>query len=42
MATVKQQRQDHVLKRKQLNETIATLDRKIAEESKLKDQSEQA
>ena len=42
LAQLKKQGQDLVLKRKQLNETIATLDRKIAEESKLKDQSEQA
>ena len=41
-AQLKKQGQNLVLKRKQLNETIATLDRKIAEESKLKDQSEQA
>lgn len=42
LAQLKKQGQDLVLKRKQLNETIATLDRKIAEEIKLKDQSEQA
>lgn len=42
LAQLEKQGQDLVLKRKQLNETIATLDRKIAEESKLKDQSEQA
>lgn len=42
LTQLKKQGQDLVLKRKQLNETIATLDRKIAEESKLKDQSEQA
>ncbi len=42
LAQLKKQGQDLVLKRKQLNETIATLDRKIAEESKLKEQSEQA
>lgn len=42
LAQLKKQGQDLVLKRKQLNETIAILDRKIAEESKLKDQSEQA
>lgn len=42
LAQLKKQGQDLVLKRKRLNETIATLDRKIAEESKLKDQSEQA
>lgn len=42
LTQLKKQGQDLVLKRKQQNETIATLDRKIAEESKLKDQSEQA
>lgn len=42
LAQLEKQGQDLVLKRKQLNETIAILDRKIAEESKLKDQSEQA
>lgn len=42
LTQLKKQGQDLVLKRKQLNETIATLDRKIAEESKLKEQSEQA
>ena len=35
LTQLKKQGQDLVLKRKQLNETIATLDRKIAEESNL-------
>lgn len=42
LAQLKKQGQDLVFKRKQLNETIATLDREIIKESKLKDQSEQA
>lgn len=42
LAQLKKQGQDLVFKRKQLNEIIATLDREIIKESKLKDQSEQA
>ena len=42
LAQLKKQGQDLVFKRKQLNETIATLDKEIADESKHKDQNEQA
>lgn len=41
LAELKKQGHDLVLKRQQLNETIASLDQKIAQASKLKDQNEQ-
>ena len=40
LAELKKQGHDLVLKRQQLNETIASLDQKIAQASKLKDQNE--
>lgn len=42
LAELKKQGHDLVLKRKQLNEEISSLDQKIAQESNLKDQNEQS
>lgn len=42
LADLKKQGHDLVLKRKQLNEEISSLDQKIAQESNLKDQNEQS
>ncbi|MDE7049990.1 MAG: chromosome segregation protein SMC [Lactobacillus sp.] len=42
LAELKKQGHDLVLKRKQLNEAISSLDQKIAQESNLKDQNEQS
>lgn len=41
LAELKKQGHDLVLKRQQLNETISSLDQKITQKSKLKDQNEQ-